>query len=220
MEVYLYSLGALGIDTGDGGTLNYTYYSIPLSTSLDSSVTFGSFEFIKKKIPELHHYAVGSSGTVEKTVGWKLPSNGEKLAEVNSSVFFAKGYTYIPGRKTRLMLFAGEFSGALPYSVSNGTSGEVYAGNIGYLRRPAWLLCHSRGELNQTGFVNIIVSTEFDPAQLNRLLRYLALWQWPTSILSTDCKGTKALWGRQRERITDYAYTFEQKLNTPTQYPA
>ncbi|HOA84587.1 MAG TPA: hypothetical protein PKN17_00995, partial [Bacillota bacterium] len=218
-EIYLYSLGELGIDTGDGGTLNYTYYSIPLSTSLDSGVTFGNFEFIKKKIPELTHYGVGTSGMIEKSVGWKLSVNGERLTQVTSSVFFAKGYTYNPEAEKPLLDFAAEFSEcSSPYAVSNGTGGEAHAGTIDYYA-PAGMASFVIAEASSSKpvFVNVIVSTEFDQIRLNpEFLRYLALWRVADiNIQNGTAKTLKTYEGEGAGVIMDYVYTFEQKLNTP-----
>ncbi len=219
-EILLYSLGALGTDTGDTGTLNYTYYNVPISTSLDSSVTFSDFEFNKKLIPELLNYAVGTSGFIEKSVGWSLTSAGEKLSEINSSVFFTKGYTYDPAATDTVADFAEEFSQfTSPYSIFNTDTNETLTGSCSYYA-PAGTAAFVIDEASQAApvFVNIVVSTQFDTSSgLNSdYLRYLALWRI-ASLTSTTGTATalKPYSGGDGTGVLDYAYTFEQKLRTP-----
>ncbi len=219
-QIMIYSLGAHGTDTGDTGTLNYTYYSTPLSTSLNSSVTFSNFEFNKKHMSELINYAVGTNGFIEKSIGWSLTSAGGKLSEINSSVFFTKGYTYDPSAPDTVLAFSEEFSQFVsPYNVYNQATGETIKGSFTYYA-PSGTAAFVIDEASSAApvFVNIVVSTQFDiESSLDEnYLRYLALWRVANlSFTSGTATALNTYNGGDGTGVLDYAYTFEQKLRKP-----
>ncbi len=214
--IMLYSLGDHGRDTGDTGTLNYTYYSTPLSTSLDSNIDFSNFDFTKKHIPELINYAVGEGGHIQKSLGWNLGDYEGKLKSVNSSVFITKGYTYNSASDNTTVDFAEEFvEFKSAYNVIDGSGEAAYYAPSGMA---AFLVDEASREAPV--FVNVIVSTQFEESSLEAdFLRYLALWRVASFSGATGRATTLGIYesgaGIPGERALDYAYTFEQKQRTP-----
>ena len=105
IKIYLWYLGAEGIDTGKDGDLNYTYYNRPLTTT-GSGVNFTNFNFKKQQINQLLNFAVGSDKTLEKTIGWRL-KNTNLLSEIHTSVNFVYGLNF--GDTMTLQEFADGF---------------------------------------------------------------------------------------------------------------
>lgn len=221
-QILLYYLGYRGIDTGSSGSLNYTYYATPISTSPGSSVTFNNFEYTKKIISELLNYAVGSNGFIEKSIGWSLDSGGEKLSEITTSVLLLKGVDYNPSTEESITNFADEFSlFESPYSIYDSALGELTTGTCKYYA-PKGMMAFVVDQASVTTpvFVNVVVTTQFaidEEFNLNKdYLRYLGLWR--VADLSTDTTDSTATAlfpygnGSLQE---DYANTLARKFAKP-----
>lgn len=219
VKIQIYYLGRKEIDTGgEGGTLNYTYYTRPLSTSPGTGVDFSKFDFQKKHIGELINFAVGSSGRVEKSAGWNIKGAGLKLDTITTSVFFAGGIGY----NETLADFADEFSKMKSkYGLTDPETGDRLPAETEYYA-PAGTASFVVGEASRSSpvFVNVVVSTEFDAGLNADYLRYLALWRIAELVApdgTEDIPTAIALKKYTSEGNTalDYAYTLLGKFNTP-----
>lgn len=219
ISLFLYYLGTSGTDTGDGGTLNYTYYTSPLSHNPGSGVDFTKFEFRKKQISELQNFAVGTGGQVEKSLGWSL-LGGNKLSDINTSVFFTKGITYNPQADNPAENFAARFSHmSSPYMFIENVTGDSIPGVFNYYA-PAGTAAFAINEASNTApvFVNVVVTTEFDASESldKEILRYLSVWKVATLDSVNGVATTLRTYaGSDGKSAVDYAYTLAGKLNTP-----
>lgn len=218
-EIFLYQLGAAGIDTGDEGTLNFTYYSTPLSVDATSGIDFSRFSFTKTHIPDLLNFSVGANNNIEKSVGWNLDSTGTKLTEITSSVFFAKGISLDTSDDDPAAGFADQFASlSSPFAVIDPITGDTRVGDYSYFAPTGTgtLLINEASTINPV-FVNVIVSTEFDNANLDAdKLRFLSLWK--VANLDSEAESVTALKTYQSSNgksAIDFAYTLSQKLFTP-----
>lgn len=219
IKLFLYQLGESGVEFSGTGTLNYTYYSIPLGVDASSGVDFTRFSFNKKHLGELISFAAGENDLIEKSLGWRQ-SEGVNLAEITSSVIFAKGISYDGGSDDPALDFAGEFvQNQTPFAVTDELTGDTMAGVFNYLApKGSASFVISEASPQKPVFVNLVASTEFDSLLNNPdYLRFLCLWKvgeldFENGLVTPLKKYTGASGGRD---AVDYAYTLAQKLNTP-----